>query len=104
MNGEADPVAPGPAGMLALLGGFPPAPPLAPVVLGVDEHDRHTRTLVEYATEEGERVHAFLLVPHGLDRPAPGALAIHQDGGARPYAFGKSEPAGVGGDPELAYG
>ena len=104
MDGELDRGAPGPAGLLALLGGFPPAPPLAPVVLGVDEQDRYTRTLVDYATEEGERVQAFPLVPHGLDRPAAGVLAIHQDGGARPYAFGKSEPAGVGGDPELAYG
>ncbi len=37
-------------------------------------------------------------------RKGPGILAIHQDGGRRPYQFGKSEPAGLGGDPELAYG
>jgi dienelactone hydrolase len=95
---------PGPETLLALLGGFPPAPPLEPSVLAVDQQERHTRKLVEYATEEGERVQAFLLVPRDLDRPAPGVLAIHQDGGTRPYAHGKSEPAGVGGDPELAYG
>jgi dienelactone hydrolase len=64
----------------------------------------HERRLVEYATEPGERVQAFLLVPRRGSGPFPAALAIHQDGNVRPYAHGKSEPAGVGGDPELAYG
>jgi len=95
---------PNPEGLLALLGGLPPAPPLQTLDLAIDEQETHTRKLVEYATEAGERVQAFLLVPRKLDRLAPGVLAIHQDGGARPYTFGKSEPAGVGGDPELAYG
>lgn len=35
---------------------------------------------------------------------APGILAIHQDGGVRPYSYGKSEVTGLGGDPELKYG
>jgi hypothetical protein len=45
-----------------------------------------------------------LRAPAGRRPPAPGVLAIHQDGAARPYRYGKSEPAGLGGDPELAYG
>jgi dienelactone hydrolase len=96
--------APSPQTLLALIGGFPPAPPLEPAVLAVEEAESHTRKLVEYTTEAGERVQAFSLVPRDLDRPAPGVLAIHQDGGVRPYSHGKSEPAGVGGDRELAYG
>ena len=72
-------------------------------ILDTEECDQYTRKLVEYTTESSERVQAFVLVPHGVTK-APGVLAIHQDGGRRPYEFGKSEPAGVGGDPELAYG
>jgi hypothetical protein len=49
-------------------------------------------------------VQAFLLRPIEARGPLPGVLAIHQDGATRPYAHAKSEPVGVGGDPELAYG
>ncbi|HEV8633026.1 MAG TPA: hypothetical protein VG370_02125 [Chloroflexota bacterium] len=104
MEHAPDRAAPSPATLVALLGGFPPAPPLAPSVLAVAEVGRHSRALVEYATADGERVQAFLLVPKNVAGPTPGIVAIHQDGGARPYAHGKSEPAGLGGDPELAYG
>jgi hypothetical protein len=31
-------------------------------------------------------------------------VAVHQDGGVRPYRYGKSEVAGLGGDPALCYG
>jgi hypothetical protein len=34
----------------------------------------------------------------------PGIVAVHQDGDRRPYNIGKDEPAGLAGDPELAYG
>jgi hypothetical protein len=93
-----------PDGLIGLLGRFPDKPPLQARVLHTQELETHVRRLVEYTTEEGERVQAFLLVPREVDGSAPAVLAIHQDGGARPYAYGKSEPAGVGGDPELAYG
>ena len=93
-----------PESLIELLGGFPNPQPLRARVLDVQELDTHTRRLVEYATDEGEQVQAFLLVPRRIEGPMPGVLAIHQDGGVRPYAHGKSEPAGIGGDPELAYG
>jgi dienelactone hydrolase len=92
-----------PRRFITLLGGFPKREPLRTSVLGSKELPQYTRKLVEYTTEGTERVQAFLLVPHGAKK-APAVIAIHQSGGTRPYRFGKSEPAGLGGDPELAYG
>jgi dienelactone hydrolase len=95
---------PTPDSLIALLGGFPERPPLDLAVLGHERDAAHVRRLVEYTTVAGERVQAFLLTPATGARPVPGALAIHQDGARRPYDCGKSEPAGVAGDPDLAYG
>jgi dienelactone hydrolase len=98
-----DPV-PDAEGFRELLGRPPPRPPLEPRVLEVSDFPDHRRRLIDYRTAGTERVRAFLLTPRPLGRPVPDILAIHQDGGSRPYAVGKSEPAGVAGDPELAYG
>jgi dienelactone hydrolase len=96
---------PSPTSLLALLGGFPDRPDLAPGTLAIEAESDHDRRLVEYTTTAGERVRAWLLTPHHPRAvPTPGIVAIHQDGGQRPYANGKSEPAGVAGDPGLAYG
>ncbi len=89
---------------ISLLGGFPERPPLHTTIRDECELDTHTRRLIEYATVDGERVQALLLVPHARDRKLPGVLAIHQDGVKRPYSYGKSELASLDGDPELAYG
>ncbi|WP_069650137.1 alpha/beta hydrolase family protein [Caloranaerobacter ferrireducens] len=51
----------------------------------------------------GEYIEAYILIPN-KEGVFPGILAIHQDGERRPYEFGKSEVAGLGGDKELAYG
>jgi len=85
--------------------GTPPSPaPLDLKVLSVESLPTHTRKLVEYGTVGQERVQAYLMVPARLQGRVPGIIAIHQDGGKRPYNFGKSEPAGLDGDPDLAYG
>ncbi len=99
--GEVDPML---AEFISLLGTPPPPAPLDVKVLSVESLPPHTRKLVEYGTVGQERGQAYLLVPVALEGKASGILAIHQDGGSRPYSFGKSEPAGLGGDPELAYG
>jgi hypothetical protein len=75
-------------GFLSLLGRPPERVPLAPQVLSEQELDSHTLKLIEYATVPGECVQAYLLLPHGDAACWPGALAIHQDGGDRPYQFG----------------
>jgi dienelactone hydrolase len=89
---------------LALLGEFPVKPSLELEMLSERDLEGHTLKLVEYATADEERVQAYLLLPHGIAGRKPGVLAIHQDGGDRPYQFGGSEPAGVAGDPDLQYG
>jgi dienelactone hydrolase len=80
----------------------PPPAGLRPVPFDVrvEEEVRletHVRRRISFAVEEGDRVPAYLLVPHGLTGPAPAALCLHQT-----TAMGKAEPAGMG-KPDLAY-
>ncbi len=95
---------PAPETLRDLLGCAPAPDPLDLTELEAIEAADHGRALVEYGTAMGERVRAWLLRPRHAKGPTPGIVAIHQDGERRPYAVGKSEPAGLGGDPELAYG
>lgn len=95
---------PTPGSYVALLGGFPDTPALDPRVLGDEDRGEFRRLLVEYAATEETRVQAFVLVPKQLEAPVPGIVAIHQDGANRPYLVGKSEPAGLAGNPDLHYG
>ena len=90
--------------LLQLLGWNPEPCALNVDILSEVDCDTYKRILIEYSTEPNERVQAFLLVPDDLSQLCPAILAIHQDGSHRPYELGKSEPAGVAGDPEMAYG
>ena len=58
------------------------------------------REKVSYAVERGERVHAYLFLPE-TPGPHPAVLCIHQH--HRQFHLGKSEPAGLAGDPEQFY-
>lgn|GEM_PF-1542161 len=51
-------------------------------------------------TAAGDRVPALYLTPDG-PTPWPAVVAVHQHGGN--FALGKSEPAGLAGDPDMAY-
>lgn len=67
-----------------------------------EEHDEptYTRRKISYASEPGDRVPAWLLVPkghHSGRRPA--ALCLHQT-----VSIGKDEPVGLGGRETLRYG
>lgn len=91
----------------AILTRLGPFPPKAALDLdhghAIDLGD-HTRALVTYAVEPGERVQAWLLRPTG-SAPAggrPAILAIHQHGGE--FDLGKSEPAGLSANPMFHYG
>ena len=57
------------------------------------------RRRLTYVAEHGDRVPAYLLVPEGLTGKVPAMLCLHQT-----TAIGKSEPAGLGGKPNLHYG
>jgi dienelactone hydrolase len=87
-----------------LLGVFSPREALDAVTLDATRAADHVRHLVEYTIADDLRVRAFLLEPLDAQPGRPGVVAIHQDGASRPYDVGKSEPAGVAGDPELHYG
>jgi len=58
------------------------------------------REKVSYAVERGERVWAYLFLP-AKPGPHPAVLCVHQH--HRQFHLGKSEPAGLAGDPEQFY-
>src|SRR6266436_3562799 len=90
--------------VLTHLGAFPKRVPLRPRVGATIDERGYARARVTYRVEAGERVPAWLLMPHGAV-PAggwPALLAIHQHAGQ--YDLGKSEPAGLAGNSMYAYG
>lgn len=66
--------------------------------LASDEMPAITRTKLQYLSEPGDYVPAYLLVPKNLKRRAPAALCLHQT-----TKIGKDEPAGLGGNSDLHY-
>jgi dienelactone hydrolase len=60
------------------------------------------RRRVVYASPDGDRVPAFLLVPKDRRRPGPAVLIHHQHNGER--HLGKSEVCGLAGNPLQAFG
>ncbi|MEX0913684.1 MAG: dienelactone hydrolase family protein [Demequina sp.] len=87
--------------LLTCLGGPWPEPlPLDLVTHEQVQEDGYWRLRVSYAVATGERVPAFVLVPDGVDaaHPAPGVVVWHQHNDE--WHLGKSEPAGLAGNPE----
>lgn len=86
--------------LLECLGGLWPDPcPLNPELRETRAMDGYRIETLTYEVEPGDRVPAHLLIPDGVDasRPAPAIAVWHQHAGQ--YHLGKSEPAGLGGDP-----
>jgi dienelactone hydrolase len=77
----------------------PPAPALE--TLERLRRDGYEQRLVRYRGIDGDEVRAYLLVPDG-DGPFGGALVHHQHNSE--YHLGKSEVAGLAGDPLQAFG
>lgn len=71
--------------------------PLDVQVLEEVRTPRYTRRKLTYLAEKGDRVPAYLLVPHKPGRH-PAVLCLHQT--TKP---GKAEPVGLAGDPSLHY-
>jgi len=59
---------------------------------------KFVRKKISYAVESGDRVPAYLLIPKGIKGKAPAMLCLHQTNN-----FGKGEPAGLDGNPNLFY-
>lgn len=86
--------------VLACLGGPWPEPcDLKPQRKETVQKEGFRIESLSYEVEPGDRVPALLLVPDGVtaDRPAPGICVWHQHNGQ--WHLGKSEPAGLAGDP-----
>ena len=97
--------------LTALLGKMPRPPALHVDTLEKTRVDKGWRFKIKYLAEDSDTyyhtpndyIYAYLLVPfEAADHPLPGIIAIHQDG---PHDYlGKSEVAGLAGDPEQYYG
>jgi len=88
------------AKLLECLGGPWPSPRhLEPEWGQPIQRDGYTITRVTYQVEPNDRVPALLLIPDGVNEknPAPGVLVWHQHNGE--WHLGKSEPAGLAGNP-----
>ncbi len=75
--------------------------PLDVQVTATIKEARFTRKKISFATETGDRVPAWLLLPDPVHMPSarfPAMLCLHQT-----IAIGKDEPAGLGSNRELAY-
>ena len=86
--------------LLSCLGGPWPDPcDLKPNVTGTEQHNGFQLQAVTYQVEPGDIVPAYLLIPDGINatNPAPAIAVWHQHNGQ--WHLGKSEPAGLAGDP-----
>ncbi len=83
-----------------LLGQMPVRCALRPEVMERVPVRGGVREKVSYVVEGGERVQAYLFLPHAPG-PCPAVLCVHQH--HREFHLGKSEPAGLAGNPEQFY-
>ena len=86
--------------LLECLGGAWPEPcPLNPQTLETTLCDGYRMESLTYQAEPDDPIPAILLIPDGVDaqRPAPAVAVWHQHNGQ--WHLGKSEPAGLAGDP-----
>lgn len=90
------------ANMQLVMGDLPDADKKVPLDVQVAEEvktDHYLRKKLSFAPEKGDRVPAYLLIPIKRQDKAPAVLCLHQTNGK----LGKSEPAGLGGKPNLHY-
>lgn len=86
--------------VLDCLGGdWPPAPPLNVKLRETIQKDGYRIESLYYDAEPNDPIPAMLLVPDGVtkEKPAPAVAVWHQHAGQ--WHLGKSEPAGLAGDP-----
>lgn len=85
----------------SFLGSFPESAPLRAEVLESVEAGDIRREKVRFQVEPGEWVSAYVMVPASRTGPGPAVLCLHQHAGQ--FHLGKSEPAGLAGNPEQFY-
>jgi pimeloyl-ACP methyl ester carboxylesterase len=82
------------AGMQQVMGPLPPDERKVPLDVHVYDElrlQRYVRKTISFAAEAGDRVPAFLLIPHDLKGKTAAVLCLHQT-----TPIGKQEPAGMG--------
>src|SRR5690242_15324948 len=89
------------SGLRLLLGLFPHSCPLEPETLERVDLGDVIREKVRYQVEPGEWAPAYLFLPAQGGGRKPAILCQHQHAGQ--FALGKSEPAGLAGNPQQFY-
>ncbi|MBI2942196.1 MAG: dienelactone hydrolase family protein [Chloroflexi bacterium] len=84
-----------------LIGALPEAAPLAARTIASVDLGEIIREEVRYQVEPGEEVAAYFFRPSRQAQPVPAILCLHQHAGQ--FHLGKSEPAGLAGNPEQFY-
>ena len=79
----------------------PPYRPPAPRTIERADEEGCARSLMRYSTEDGDEIEAFLFEP-STGTPRGAVLALHQHNSQ--WEIGKSEVAGLIGDPLQAFG
>lgn len=88
-------------GMSLAMGPLPASQQRVPLEMEVhmeETTDKYHRRRISFASEPGDRVPAWLLIPKDLKSPSAAMLCLHQTTG-----IGKGEPAGLGGLENLHY-
>ncbi|MGE5606218.1 MAG: alpha/beta hydrolase family protein [Bacteroidota bacterium] len=88
--------------VLECLGKFPEKVKIEPEVISSTDKGIYLLQSVEYNVARNERIRAYLLLPKEIKSKNPAILASHQH--ADQFMLGKSEPAGLGGNPMYHYG
>src|SRR6185437_8472964 len=89
------------SGLRLLLSHFPRSCPLEAQTLERVDLGDMIREKVRYQVEPGEWAPAYLFVPARRTGRGPAVLCLHQHAGQ--FALGKSEPAGLAGNPQQFY-
>ena len=84
---------------MCLGGPFPNLPPVQTKTREIIQKDGYRIESLTYETQPGQLIPALLLIPDHVNakNPAPGIAVWHQHNGQ--YYLGKSEPAGLAGNP-----
>jgi dienelactone hydrolase len=88
--------------MQIVMGPLPDDSHKVPLDVKIEEEvrlEKFTRKKLTFAVESGDRVPAYLLIPHERSGKVPAVLCLHQT-----IAIGKAEPAGLGQQENKRYG
>ncbi|HEV3144109.1 MAG TPA: alpha/beta fold hydrolase [Gemmataceae bacterium] len=88
--------------MQIVMGPLPDDSRKVPLDVKIEEEvrlEKFTRKKITFAVEKGDRVPAYLLIPHERHGKIPAMLCLHQT-----IAIGKGEPAGLGQQENKRYG